>query len=316
MIRPLAAAGEAGLSIEDPPEGQTGVAAGKGEARKEQPTGSIASSETALPRVGEVTLSLRNVRREFTVRGGAPMVALSDVSLDVRAGEFVAILGPSGCGKSTLLQIMAGLLPASAGAVTLDGATVTAPPPKLIYLFQQYAKSLFPWRTVVRNVEFALQSRGVERAERRGRALEYLKIVGLEGFADRPPWQLSGGMQQRVAIARALAAEPEVLLLDEPFSAVDALTRLELQALVLDIWRKRNLTIVLVTHDVDEAVFMADRVVMLNRRPATVSRVRVVAVPRPRDPITTREEAHFLALRHELMTELLTPPAAGPGGGA
>jgi NitT/TauT family transport system ATP-binding protein len=258
----------------------------------------------------EAKMSLRHVRRVFEVRGSEPTLALDDVSLEVQAGEFVAILGPSGCGKSTLLQIMAGLLPASAGEVLLDGRAVTRPPAKLIYLFQQYSKSLFPWRSVVRNVEFALQSRGVDRKKRRAQALDYLKIVGLDGFADRHPWQLSGGMQQRVAIARALAAEPELLLLDEPFSAVDALTRLELQTLVLDIWRKRKLTVVLVTHDVDEAVFMADRVVMLSRRPTVVTGARTVAVPRPRDPITSREDPQFLALRHELISELLTRPAA------
>lgn len=312
MILPAPATGAARLSTDDSPDGRKTGAAGKGNGR----LGALQTPRLVGEALGaaDAKVSLRHVRRLFEVRGGEPTLALDDVSLDVRSGEFVAILGPSGCGKSTLLQIMAGLLPASAGEVRLDGRAVVGPPPKLIYLFQQYAKSLFPWRSVVRNVEFALQSRGVERAARRGQALEYLKVVGLDGSADRHPWQLSGGMQQRVAIARALAAEPEVLLLDEPFSAVDALTRLELQALVLDIWLKRSLTVVLVTHDVDEAVFMADRVVMLSRRPTIVSRVRDVEVPRPRDPITAREEPHFLALRHDLMTELLTRPDDGQGG--
>jgi NitT/TauT family transport system ATP-binding protein len=266
---------------------------------------SVGGTEKAI----SAKLSLRHIRRVFDLGSGDPTVALDDISLDVAAAEFVAILGPSGCGKSTLLQIAAGLIPASAGEVLLDGAAVQAPPPKLVYLFQQYGKSLFPWRSVVRNVEFALQDRCRDRRERRAKAVEYLRVVGLDGLADRNLWQLSGGMQQRVAIARALAAQPEVLLLDEPFSAVDALTRVELQTLVLDIWRKRRLTIVLVTHDVDEAVFMADRVVMLSRRPAVIGTVREVTLERPRDPITTREDPRFLALRHELLSQLLTRPA-------
>jgi NitT/TauT family transport system ATP-binding protein len=274
------------------------------------PRAAVGGAAGATAESAPAKLRLRHIRRVFDLGRGEPTVALDDISLDVAAAEFVAILGPSGCGKSTLLQIAAGLIPPSAGEVLLDGRAVRAPPPKLIYLFQQYAKSLFPWRSVVRNVEFALQDRGGDRRERRELALGYLRDVGLDGLADRNLWQLSGGMQQRVAIARALAAEPEVLLLDEPFSAVDALTRVELQILVLDIWRKRRLTAVLVTHDVDEAVFMADRVVMLSRRPATVGTVREVTLGRPRDAITTREDAQFLALRHELLGELLTRPAA------
>ncbi|HLG87756.1 MAG TPA: ABC transporter ATP-binding protein [Alphaproteobacteria bacterium] len=316
MIRPQLATGEARLAMDDPPRHRMTAAAGASELRNDARLGATLSPPhlREASSIAAAKLSLRHIRRVFSLRGGEAMVALDDVSLDVRPGEFVAILGPSGCGKSTLLQIMAGLMPASAGEVKLDGHAVFGPPPKLIYLFQQYAKSLFPWRSVVRNVEFALQSRGVQRAARRGQALEYLKVVGLDGFADRYPWQLSGGMQQRVAIARALAAEPEVLLLDEPFSAVDALTRLELQALVLDLWSRRKLTVVLVTHDVDEAVFMADRIVMLSGRPAKVTKMREVAITRPRDPITTREDPDFLALRHDLMAELLARPGVNEGG--
>jgi NitT/TauT family transport system ATP-binding protein len=202
MSRSLPVAGDTRLAVEDPPANRIIAAPDRDPAPRTAATAAV-------------KLDVRHVRRVFAVGRGDPIVALDNVSLEVQPGEFVAVLGPSGCGKSTLLQIMAGLLPASAGAVTLDGTSIAAPPPNLIYLFQQYSKSLFPWRSVGGNVAFALRGRGIARSARRAQALEYLKIVGLDGSADRYPWQLSGGMQQRVAIARALAAEPEVLLLDE-----------------------------------------------------------------------------------------------------
>lgn len=258
-------------------------------------------------------LSLRNVRKVF---GDADdkdcILAFDDISLDVAPSEFVAIVGPSGCGKSTLLRIAAGLMPPSAGEVRLDGRLIDAPPPRVVYLFQQYAKSLFSWRTVLQNVMFPLESAPrSERAQLRARCAEYLQQVGLAGFESKYPWQLSGGMQQRVAIARALAAEPRVLLLDEPFSAVDALTRMELQSLVLDLWRQNGFTAVLVTHDVDEAIFIADRVAVLSARPTTLSQIVPVALPRPRHQLTTREDRRFLELRHHLMTSLLGDLAPG-----
>jgi NitT/TauT family transport system ATP-binding protein len=250
-------------------------------------------------------LSIRNVSKTFALAKGEPVLALQQISLDIKEGEFLAVLGPSGCGKSTLLQIIAGLVPASSGQVLLSNKPVTAPPRDMVYLFQQYNKSLFVWRTVANNVAFPLENRGMKAAEIRERCAEYLRIVGLAGFEKHYPWQLSGGMQQRVAIARALAAQPSVLLMDEPFSAVDALTRLELQSLVLDIWSKQRLTVVLVTHDVDEAVFLADRVAMLTRRPSTIAFVSETELPRPRDAMATREDPRFLALRHRLVETLL-----------
>jgi NitT/TauT family transport system ATP-binding protein len=256
-------------------------------------------------------LSVRGVGKTFGT-GADSVVALREISLDVAESEFVAILGPSGCGKSTLLQIVAGLLPASAGEVLLRGKPVVEPPEGMVYLFQQYSKSLFPWRTVERNVAFALEGSGLPRAEIRTRCERYLAMVGLEGFGRRYPWQLSGGMQQRVAIARALAAGPRVLLLDEPFSAVDALTRLELQNLTLEIWAREKLTVLLVTHDVDEAVFMADRVAMLSARPTSLSSIHDTELPRPRDSMATRELPRFLKLRHELVATLLRRDPAGP----
>ncbi len=250
-------------------------------------------------------LQLAGIGKTFG-SGDRQVQALGRVDLDVAEGEFLAIVGPSGCGKSTLLQIAAGLAPPSAGEVRFRGAPVTAPPAGIVYLFQQYGKSLLPWRRVVDNVAFAIEHRpGVSRAAARETSRRYLAMVGLDEFADRFPWQLSGGMQQRVTIARALAAEPRVLLMDEPFSSVDALTRLELHQLVLDLWAKHRFTAVLVTHDVDEAVFLADRVAVLSARPSQVVQVHDTELPRPRDSLATRELPRFLALRHAILQGLL-----------
>jgi NitT/TauT family transport system ATP-binding protein len=263
------------------------------------------ASTTSRPPATAGFLRVDGVRKTYG-GGQAEVVALRDIRLEVAPGEFLAVVGPSGCGKSTLLQIVAGLVPASAGAVSVDGARVAGPPDSMVYLFQQYAKSLFPWRTVLENVTFAIEHRmkGGARAVR-ARAMPFLEMVGLADFARLYPWQLSGGMQQRVSIARALAAEPRILLLDEPFSSVDALTRLELHTLILDLWSKRKFTVVLVTHDVDEAVFLADRVAVLSGRPAVVSEIIATDLPRPRDPIRTRELPRFLELRHRLLDRLL-----------
>jgi NitT/TauT family transport system ATP-binding protein len=256
-------------------------------------------------------LTIRDVNKVYGGQKGEATTALQSISFDVKQGEFVAILGPSGCGKSTLLQIVAGLIEATAGQVALNGKPVTAPPPEMVYLFQQYGKSLLPWRTVEQNVALVFESKGIARREIAERCGKYLAMVGLASFGRHYPWQLSGGMQQRVAIARALAAQPRVLLLDEPFSAVDALTRIELQSLVLDLWTKQGLTILLITHDVDEAVFMADRIAVLSTRPSTVEMMVSTDLPRPRDAMATRELPRFLQLRHELVTHLLNRQNAG-----
>jgi NitT/TauT family transport system ATP-binding protein len=262
-------------------------------------------------------LSLKDVRKTYgDARDSEPLLALDGISFDVAAKEFLVIVGPSGCGKSTLLRIAAGLTPSTTGEVVMDGAEVTGPPARLVYLFQQYSKSLFAWRTVLQNVMFPLEAAPrAQRARQREQCRQYLRQVGLEGFEDKYPWQLSGGMQQRVAIARALAAEPDVLLLDEPFSAVDALTRMELQSLVLDLWQAKGFTAVLVTHDVEEAIFLADRVVVLSGRPSTVSQIVPVPLPRPRNQLTTREDRRFLELRHHLMTSLLGNKFSGAADG-
>jgi NitT/TauT family transport system ATP-binding protein len=262
--------------------------------------------EVSRARGAPVTLlSLRGVTKHYGIKGGKT-VALASIDLDVRRGEFMTMIGPSGCGKSTLLQIAAGLVAASAGNVLLEGTAVTRPPRQIVYLFQQYTKSLFPWRTVRANVAFALERKEPNRTRRNAQAQSFIAMVGLKDFADHYPWQLSGGMQQRVAIARALAAEPSMLLMDEPFSAVDALTRMELQALVLDVWRKRDdLTILFVTHDVEEAVYLSDRIAVLGRRPSTIERIIETGLSRPRHPIETREDPIFLRHRHELLNALL-----------
>ncbi len=249
-------------------------------------------------------LSLDAIDKSF---GGTAV--MRGATLGVRQGEFMAVLGPSGCGKSTLLQIAAGLLPPSAGSVRIAGRAITQPPPEVVYVFQQYTRSLLPWRNVRDNVAFATEHR-LGRRRARAIAEDMLAQVGLAGCGDQFPWQLSGGMQQRVAIARALAAEPAMLLLDEPFSAVDALTRLDLHALFLDIWTRRKLTVLLVTHDVEEAIYLADRIALLTYRPSRIADIFEVDLPRPRDPIATRALPRFLELRRTLLETLLARPDA------
>ena len=262
----------------------------------------MATSEPALS-----TLSVRQVGKTFDTAGDQ-VAAISSVDLSVAEGEFVSIVGPSGCGKSTLLQIIAGLMPASTGEVLLQGQAVAGPPAGVVYLFQQYSRSLLPWLTVEQNVGFGSRHmRRLSSREESERCVRYLDMVGLADFRKRYPWELSGGMQQRVAIARALAAEPRVLLLDEPFSSVDALTRLELHELIMDLWSRTGLTILLVTHDVEEAVYLSDRIVLLTRRPAQVAEVFTNTLPRPRSAVESREDRRFLDLRHELLTRLLKP---------
>jgi len=265
-----------------------------------------AGAASSPSRVAGSRVHVEQIGKSFLGPTGGTITAIDSVSLDVAPGEFLAIVGPSGCGKSTLLQVIAGLMMPSSGTVRLGEQDVTGEPAHMVYLFQQYSKSLLPWMTVANNVMFAFRHRlkmSSEAAEARCR--DYLAMVGLADFGAHYPWQLSGGMQQRVAIARALAAEPQVLLMDEPFSSVDALTRLDLHALILDLWTEKRFTAVLVTHDVDEAIFLADRVAVLTHRPATLSEVIETRLPRPRHSIETRESPEFLALRHRLLKYLL-----------
>jgi NitT/TauT family transport system ATP-binding protein len=226
-------------------------------------------------------LEVDHVSKRFAVDQGEGVEALHDVSLGVGEGEFVCLLGPSGCGKTTLLRIIAGLETPTEGEVRVDGVPVTGPTPRLGMIFQDY--SLYPWRRVLDNIAFGLELAGVERAERLGKAREYLDLVGLEGFADSFPYEHSGGMRQRVAVARALATDPAVVLMDEPFGALDAQTRNAMQRELLEIWTKTRKTVLFVTHSVDEAVFLADRIVVLTARPGRVREVVDVCEPRPRD---------------------------------
>jgi NitT/TauT family transport system ATP-binding protein len=226
--------------------------------------------------------------------------ALDDVSLTVQPGELVAVVGPSGSGKTTLLRCVAGLQPPTGGAIRLHGAPITGVPDELAVVFQDYGRSLFPWMTVRHNVDMPLRHRRLPPPERRTRVDSALDEVGLGGEADRYPWQLSGGMQQRVAIARAIAYRPEILLMDEPFGSVDAQTRADLQDQLLDVWRSHGSTIVLVTHDIDESVYLADRVVILSRPPTRVVAEIPVNLPRPRDQIETKASPGFVALRAEV----------------
>jgi NitT/TauT family transport system ATP-binding protein len=230
--------------------------------------------------------------------------AVDGVTFTTEPGELLCLVGPSGCGKTTLLRCVAGLTAPSAGEVRLDERTVKAPPRAMAPVFQDYSRSLLPWMTVQANVVLPLRARRVARAERDRLAGEALAAVGLSGHGRKYPWQLSGGMQQRAAIARALAYEPEILLLDEPFASVDAQTRADLEDLLLDVWTRTGLTVLLVTHDIDEAVYLADRIVVLTAGPARVKETIDVDLPRPRDQIATKELPAFAHLRAHVFASI------------
>jgi NitT/TauT family transport system ATP-binding protein len=226
--------------------------------------------------------------------------ALGGVSFSVAQGEFVSVVGPSGCGKTTLLRCLSGLMSPTSGAVTLRGAPVTSVPKDLTVVFQDYSRSLYPWLKVRANVEFPLHDAGVGKAERAERVTQALTDVGLSGDAEKYPRQLSGGMQQRVAIARALAYRPSLLLMDEPYASVDAQTRDALEDMLLSVWAARQKTVVFVTHDIDESVYLADRILVLSKSPASVLVELDVDLPRPRDQIETKRLPRFVELRAEV----------------
>ena len=223
--------------------------------------------------------------------------ALRDVTFVVEDGEFVCVVGPSGCGKTTLLKCVAGLLRPTRGETILRGKRVTEPPEEMALVFQEYGRSLMPWASVRNNVLLPLRHKRLSRSERTRLVEEALESVGLTRFIDHYPWQLSGGMQQRVAIARALAYQPSILLMDEPFASVDAQTRGDLEDLVLRVREEYGITILFVTHDIDESVYLADRVVVLTHSPTEVKEIVQVDLARPRDQIATKELPEFLQLR-------------------
>jgi NitT/TauT family transport system ATP-binding protein len=223
--------------------------------------------------------------------------AIADVSFEVKKGEFVCIVGPSGAGKTTLLKNVSGLLAPTSGEVELAGEPVSGPPERMALVFQDYSRSLYPWMKVGENVAFPLRRKKLGKAERKEIVEQAVESVGLASSIDKYPWQLSGGMQQRVAIARGLAYQPEVLLMDEPFASVDAQTRADLEDLVLSIRHEYAVTVLFVTHDIDESVYMGDRVVILTGRPSRVQEVLDVDLPSPRDQVETKELPEFAHLR-------------------
>ncbi|MDI3486539.1 MAG: sulfonate transport system ATP-binding protein [Methanolobus sp.] len=245
------------------------------------------------------SVNVKNVSRKFTKDEDKSTLALDNVSLEVDDKDFVCFIGPSGCGKTTLLRIISGLDKPDSGEVYLDGTKIDSPGPDRGMVFQEY--SLFPWKTVIDNIIFGPQMSGVKKKDAIVRGEKYLELVGLQQFRDSYPYELSGGMKQRVAIARALANEPAVLLMDEPFGALDAQTRNILQQELLEIWQKKNITILFVTHSVDEAVFLADKIVMMSARPGKIKEIINVDLPRPRD--RTSPEAN--RLRDHILKSLL-----------
>ncbi|MEU2038171.1 ABC transporter ATP-binding protein [Nocardia niwae] len=247
-------------------------------------------------------LSLTGVRKQFSVRGSQErFTALEDISLDLREGEFLVLVGPSGSGKSTLLDLLGGLSKPTAGEILLDGKPITGPGLDRGIVFQQYA--LLPWRTARANIEFGLEAKGLRRRTRRVLAEHYLELVGLSGFGDRYPHELSGGMKQRVAIARSLAFDPEVLLMDEPFAALDAQTRESLQDELLRIWRATGKTVLFITHGIDEAVYLGQRVAVLTSRPGRIKAIVDVEIDRDTDD-DIRSSQRFRDYRHEIWTLL------------
>lgn len=243
-------------------------------------------------------LEIKNIFKVFT-KDGNDFMALEDVNLSVNDGEFMCILGPTGCGKSVTLNIVAGLLEQSSGQVFLDGIEERGPGPHKGMVFQEYA--LLPWRTVIGNVEFGMELNGVPKAERRKIAEEQLEIVGMTDSANRMTHEISVGARQRVAIARALANKPKVLLMDEPFDSLDALTKVEMQIELLKTWQKTNITIFFVTHDVDEAIFLSDRICVMDINPGSVKKVLQNNLPRPRHEKVKRTDENFAKLREEII---------------
>lgn len=240
-------------------------------------------------------IEVQNVTKEFK-QNSQTLTVLDQVSLTIKQGEFICLLGPSGCGKTTLLNILAGFEKATAGNVLIDGQKVTKPSSRYVTIFQNYG--LLPWRSVRRNVELGLEAKKMPKSQRSETAEKYIRLVGLEKFLNSHPAQLSGGMQQRVAIARALAVSPDIIFMDEPFGALDAMTRLQMQDDILAISRSQNKTIIFVTHDIDEAVYLADRIVVMSPNPGRIKEIVPVQLRNPRD----RNGDDFIQIRDRVFS--------------
>jgi NitT/TauT family transport system ATP-binding protein len=263
------------------------------------------NSETAFvpsttpPAAPRALLAVSNLRKVYEAANG-PVEAIRDLCFEISEGELVCLVGPSGAGKTTLLRCIAGLLSPTSGRIELAGHAVDGPPKEMAVVFQEYGRSLFPWMTVRDNVDLPLKNQGKQKAERARLVDTALEAVGLAHVPTSYPWQLSGGMQQRVAIARAIAYQPKILLMDEPFAAVDAQTRADLEDLIREIWARLGMTILFITHDIDESVYLGERVLILSRSPTVVKADLRIDLPDARDQLSTRGSARFAELRSEV----------------
>ncbi len=251
----------------------------------------------------DTLLSVRGLQKIYETDGG-PIEAVRDLTFDLGKNELTCLVGPSGSGKTTLLKCIAGLLAPTSGEIVLDGHKITSPPKNMAVVFQEYGRSLFPWLRVAENVELPLKNRGVSKEKRTQLVAEALDNVGLAHVPRSYPWQLSGGMQQRVAIARAIAYQPEVLLMDEPFAAGDAQTRADLDDLVRKVREELGISVLFVTHDIDESVYLGNRVIMLSSSPTVVQEDLIVDLPDERDQLETRSSARFTELRHHVYEQI------------
>ncbi|MEJ3744063.1 ABC transporter ATP-binding protein [Actinomycetes bacterium KLBMP 9797] len=256
-------------------------------------------------------LEVQGLRKVYDGHGRR-VEAIRDLTFGVDAGDLVCVVGPSGCGKTTLLKCVSGLLAPTSGEVRLRGRRVTEPPVGMAVVFQEYGRSLFPWMSVRDNVELPLRQKRLSKAERKDLVDRSLSAVGLADARDAYPWQLSGGMQQRVAIARAVAYQPDVLLMDEPFAAVDAQTRADLEDLIRELWRKLGVTILFVTHDIDEAVYLGQRVIILSSSPTVVREDVDIDLPDQRDQLHTRSDSQFTALRSRIYAQIQAAKRESP----
>jgi NitT/TauT family transport system ATP-binding protein len=279
----------------------------------ETATPAMTNTEPAPTADGDVILRVDGLKKTYATKDRS-VEAVRDLTFDLPRGQLACVVGPSGAGKTTLLRCIGGLLEPTAGTVTLDGTTVTGPPRGMAVVFQDYGRSLFAWMTVRQNVELPLRNQDMSKSDRARVVEESLEAVGLDQAMESYPWQLSGGMQQRVAIARAIAFDPKVLLMDEPFAAVDAQTRADLEDLIRDIWQRTGVTVLFVTHDIDESVYLGERVLILSGSPTVVQEDLPIDLPAERDQLTTRSMPRFAELRGHVYEQIQrAKQATAPG---